>query len=105
MSGTFDLKPRFQGMGIPPKKSLGQNFLISQHVIKKIVESVKQHEFKDLIEIGPGLGALTEPLLGSGLHPRLIELDSDLVEHWRKRGFDVVDADALKLDWDTLKLR
>ncbi len=105
MSATFDLKARLQEMRITPKKAFGQNFLVNPHVIKKIIEAVRVHEFKDLIEIGPGLGALTEPLLTAGLCPRLIELDSDLVEHWRGRELEVIDADALKLDWESLKLR
>ncbi len=105
MSEVFDLKARLTEMGITPKKAFGQNFLVSQFVIKKIIESVRRHEFEDLIEIGPGLGALTEPLLAADLRPRLIELDSDLVAHWRGRGLDVIDADAIKLDWDALALK
>lgn len=105
MSLVFDLKARLQEMGIEPKKAFGQNFLVSSHVIDKIVDSVRAREFKDLIEVGPGLGALTEPLLKRGLEPRLIELDRDLVEYWRKRGLTVIDDDALKYDWNQLNLR
>ena len=100
----FDLKVRLAEMGIVPKKAFGQNFLVSPHVIGKIVESVRARDFKSLIEIGPGLGALTEPLLAGGNRPLLIELDSDLVEYWRRRGLEVRDNDALKLDWDELPL-
>jgi 16S rRNA (adenine1518-N6/adenine1519-N6)-dimethyltransferase len=92
-------------MGLAPKKAFGQNFLVNQMVIKKIIDEVRGRTFTDLIEIGPGLGALTEPLLAAGLRPRLIELDRDLVEYWRRRGMDVVDHDAIKLDWNTLNLR
>jgi 16S rRNA (adenine1518-N6/adenine1519-N6)-dimethyltransferase len=102
---SFDLKARLAEMGIVPKRSLGQNFLVSQHVIGKIVQAVAKHEFKDLVEIGPGLGALTEPLLRAGFKPRLVELDRDLVEYWRGRGLEVVEHDAIKLDWQTLNLR
>ena len=58
----FDLKTRLNEMGLKPKKAFGQNFLVSRHVIDKIVDEVSRHQFKTLIEIGPGLGALTEPL-------------------------------------------
>ena len=105
MSQVFDLKARLQEMGISPKKAFGQNFLVSNLVIQKIISAAGEKPFTDLIEIGPGLGALTEPMLQSGWRPRLIELDRDLVEHWRTRGLDVVDHDALKLDWSTLALR
>src|SRR4029079_19591838 len=103
MSRTFDLKARLAEMGVTPKKAFGQNFLVSTYVIKKIVEAVRVRKFVDLVEIGPGLGALTEEILD--LKPRLIELDPDLVAHWRSRGLDVIDDDALKLDWESLNLR
>ncbi len=105
MRSTADVKSRLEEMGLSPKKAFGQNFLINQNVIAKIVQEVRDQKFADLVEIGPGLGALTEPMLAGGMKPRLIELDRDLVEYWNGRGMDVVDADALKLDWATLKLR
>jgi 16S rRNA (adenine1518-N6/adenine1519-N6)-dimethyltransferase len=105
MSAVFDLKSRLQEMGLSPKKAFGQNFLVSPMVIRKIVDAVRAKPFSDLIEIGPGLGALTEPLLAADLHPRLIELDRDLIEHWRTRGCEVIDNDALKVDWQALSLR
>lgn len=105
MSGVFDLKTRMAEMGIVPKKAFGQNFLVSPQVIGKIVAAVAAREFADLIEVGPGLGALTEPLLARQLQPRLIELDRDVVEYWRGRGLQVYDQDALKLDWQALMLK
>lgn len=92
-------------MGIQPKKAFGQNFLVSNHVIDKIILQVKQNKFTDLLEIGPGLGALTEPLLEASLKPRLIELDRDLAEYWRGRGMDLIEGDALRIDWGALGLR
>ena len=105
MSAVFDLKRRLQEMGISPKKAFGQNFLVSKTVIDRIVGAVQSRTFSDLIEIGPGLGALTEKLIEAGMKPRLIELDRDFVAHWRGRGLDTIDQDALKLDWPSLKLR
>lgn len=105
MSAVFDLRARLEAMGLQPKKEFGQNFLINPHVIARILEAVKRHKFEDLIEVGPGLGALTEPLLETGLRPRLIELDRELVTYWQGRGLDVTAADALKLDWKSLELR
>lgn len=105
MRSTADVKARLQEMGIAPKKAFGQNFLINLNVVAKIVDELGDCEFADLLEIGPGLGALTEPILEKGLRPRLIELDRELAEYWRGRGMDVVECDALKLDWNGLSLR
>ena len=101
-----EIKDRLQAMGLEPKKAFGQNFLINQQVIAKIVAAVKQHKFTDLIEVGPGLGALTEPLLKAGMRPTLIEFDPDLVGYWEKQATNkVVFGDALKVDWGALGLR
>lgn len=96
------LKSRLEELGVRSKKSLGQNFLISDFVIDDIVEEVKRVEPAFLIEIGPGLGALTEALLV--FKPLLIELDGKLAEFWRKRGCSVIENDALKVKWDQLAL-
>lgn len=105
MSLVFDVKSRLAEMGMSPKKAFGQNFLVSAGVIGRIIDAVVAKKFTDLVEIGPGLGALTEKLLEHGLRPRLIELDRDLIEYWRQRGLDTSDQDALKLDWDGLNLK
>ena len=60
------------------KKSLGQNFLIDKNVIKKIIHLVKI-ENRDIIEIGPGEGALTDEILKQNPKSLLaIEKDNDL---------------------------
>jgi 16S rRNA (adenine1518-N6/adenine1519-N6)-dimethyltransferase len=105
MRDSFDLKARLSEMGLSPKKALGQNFLINTQVIARIIEAVRLRAFSDLIELGPGLGALTEPLLEGGARPRLLELDKDLIAYWQGRGLDVTAGDALQLDWQTLNLR
>jgi len=102
---TFDLKARLEAMGLHPKKAFGQNFLVNPQVIGKIIRAVQDTPHTDLMEIGPGLGALTEPLLKAGLKPRLIELDEDLVRHWRDQGYEVLFEDALRVNWNSLGLR
>lgn len=104
MSAVFDLKARLEQMGLQPKKAFGQNFLVNQQVIHKIIEEVKRHKFSDLLEIGPGLGALTEKLLEEKFTPTLIELDRDLIEYWQTQKANVIDADAIQLDWTKLEL-
>lgn len=93
-----------------PKRSLGQNFLVSDHVVERILFAARSESFTDLVEIGPGLGALTEDLLQLGHPLTLIELDRHFVESWRARAAErddlrVIEADALKVNWKELGLR
>jgi len=105
MSAVFDLKERLSQMGVAPKKAFGQNFLVNAHVIGKIIDAVQFQKIENIIEIGPGLGALTEPLLAAALKPKLIEFDPDLAKYWQTRGLEVHYADALKFDWESLGLK
>src|SRR5690606_8077538 len=57
-----------------------------------------------IVEVGPGLGSLTEDLLACGNNLLLIELDAKFAEFWRSRGVDVIEGDALDLRWDELRL-
>jgi len=93
-----------------PKRSLGQNFLISDRVVEQILFAVRSEPCGEMIEVGPGLGAITEDLLGLGKKLTVIELDRRFAEYWRERGARdgaparVVEADALRLDWRELAL-
>lgn len=82
------------------KRSLGQNFLIDAQIIEKIVSKAHSFEASALVEVGPGLGSLTEYLNRDRLV--LIELDSKFAQYWSQQGYQVIEADALKLDWSTL---
>ncbi|MDD7898110.1 rRNA adenine N-6-methyltransferase family protein, partial [Metamycoplasma hyosynoviae] len=61
-----------------PKKSLGQNFLINENINKKIVD-IAQCSNKDVIEIGPGKGALTKYLISKAKNVVAYEIDKDLI--------------------------
>ncbi len=97
---------------IIPKKSLGQNFLHDQNVLRRIAELSLPPVGSDLIEIGPGTGNLTEHLLavratrGQDLGPlRTIERDRRMREVLAERFGDAVtvqEADAADVDWPTL---
>ena len=65
-------------MRVLPKKHLGQNFLVDTEVIDRIIQSIHPLPDQHLIEIGPGLGALTKPLVAKGLTLEVIEVDRDL---------------------------
>ena len=65
---------------IQAKKKFGQNFLIDQHIIKKILDSINPNKSQSILEIGPGLGALTIPLLKKINHIYVVEIDRDMVK-------------------------
>ena len=69
---------------IRAKKRFGQNFLIDQQVIKKILDSLNANTAQSVLEIGPGLGALTIPLLNKLNHIDVVEIDKDMVEYLTK---------------------
>ena len=69
---------------IKPKKSLGQNFLLDQNILKKIV-SLIQVEDKSILEIGPGTGNLTSYILNNNPKKLLVvEKDKFLIDHLKK---------------------
>lgn len=96
------LNKRLQELSHEAKRSLGQNFLISDVVISKILKKVESLKPQQLLEIGPGLGALTDGLKEMALPLRLIELDRNFSHYWREQGFDLIEGDALQLDWSGL---
>jgi 16S rRNA (adenine1518-N6/adenine1519-N6)-dimethyltransferase len=62
------------------KKSLGQHFLKDEKIVERIVDALRQHDFKNLLEVGPGRGALTKHLTKiQGIHFKAVELDEEKV--------------------------
>jgi 16S rRNA (adenine1518-N6/adenine1519-N6)-dimethyltransferase len=94
------LRERRDRLAVQAKKSLGQNFLVSDSVIGKIWKAVEELKPASLLEIGPGLGALTDGLKEMKAPLTLIELDSKLAEYWRQDGCTVIEADALQWSWN-----
>ena len=63
------------------KKSLGQHFLKDEKVVGKIIDALMQHPFKNLLEVGPGGGALTKHLVKiPNIHFKAVELDQDKID-------------------------
>ena len=84
------------------RKRFGQNFLQDSGVVYSIVAAINPSENMHVIEIGPGLGALTKPLLSNLDHLDLLEIDRDLVAYWNQenlKGLNVIEGDALKFDF------
>jgi len=94
------LQKRLDELRILSKKSLGQNFLISDSVINKILAAVEDEKPVRVIEVGPGCGALTDLLAEKYKDLTLIELDRILAEFWRSQNFKLIEADALQMRWD-----
>jgi len=89
-----------------PRKRFGQHFLVDQSVISRIVDAIDPRPGQALVEIGPGLGALTGPLRERAGTLTVIELDRDLAARLRRRpGLQVVESDVLKVDFADLSAR
>jgi 16S rRNA (adenine1518-N6/adenine1519-N6)-dimethyltransferase len=86
-----------------PRKRFGQHFLVDTGVLDAIVTAIDPKPGQALIEIGPGLGALTKPLLERCERLTVIELDRDLAARLRKNAaLEVIEADVLKVDFAAL---
>jgi 16S rRNA (adenine1518-N6/adenine1519-N6)-dimethyltransferase len=95
-------------LGHTARKRFGQNFLHDDYVIDKIVSAIAPKRGQNIIEIGPGLGALTEPVAELVDHFTVVELDRDLAKRLRAHPFirdklTVVEQDALKFDFSSLR--
>ena len=93
-------------IGRYPRKRLGQHFLADPQIAERIVQLAAPHAER-VVEIGPGLGALSELLVQSGEEIWLIEVDADLAQRLRSKFADlrhvhVVEADVLAVDFTTL---
>jgi 16S rRNA (adenine1518-N6/adenine1519-N6)-dimethyltransferase len=89
------------------KKQLGQHFLHDADIIARIVRAVDARPGDRLVEIGPGLGALTLPLLRQHGALTVIEFDRDLIEPLRTAGeragaIQIIHSDVLKVDFSAL---
>ena len=87
---------------IKAKKKFGQNFLTDTSVIKQIIDYINPKENDRVLEIGPGMGALTKPLLSKIKHINVIEIDSDMVAHLKNTIADdqitILENDILMLE-------
>jgi 16S rRNA (adenine1518-N6/adenine1519-N6)-dimethyltransferase len=92
-------------MGRGSKKALGQNFLVNAQKISHIIEAAKKENPATVIEVGPGLGALTIHLRENFSDLTLLEMDDQFAQYWKDQGCKVVHGDALKIDWNTLGLK
>ncbi len=89
------------------KRSLGQNFLVDRNIQRRIVESLDAGPGDEVLEIGPGTGALTRHLAGAVRRLVAVELDDELVVALRREfegapGVQIAHANALELELEAL---
>ena len=86
-----------------PRKRFGQHFLSDKGIIEDIVQAIAPQPGQPMVEIGPGLAALTQPLVERLGRLTVIELDRDLALRLRLHGqLDVIESDVLKVDFTQL---
>ena len=91
------------------KKRFGQNFLIDEFVIAQIINLINLKSDDNIVEIGPGLGALTRPIMTKVASINVVEIDRDIISYL-KINFDsdvinIYEADALKFDFSLFNNR
>lgn len=88
------------------KKKFGQNFLIDQTIINSLIDAIDPQAQDLMVEIGPGLGAMTQPLLKKLNHLHVVEIDRDIIS-WMQ-GFypankiTIHNSDVLKFDFNSI---
>lgn len=92
----------FRNLDKRPDKSLGQNFLVDDTVVRDMVEAAQVDEKDVVVEVGPGLGALTQLLSSKAKQVLAIETDQELVNYLRDhtaKNVKIIHGDALRVDW------
>ena len=104
-----DVRAWCQARGFHPNKTLGQNFLIDRNILEAIVAETGAREGSRVLEVGPGLGVLTEGLLRRGARVTAVEKDPALAAWLRESlckefpdTLELHEGDALEADWGTL---
>ncbi len=86
------------------RKRFGQHFLADRGIIDEIIQAIAPRAGQAMVEIGPGLAALTQPLVEHLGHLTVIELDRDLAVRLRAHlQLTVIESDVLKVDFSTIK--
>ena len=92
---------------VKPKKKIGQHFLSDDNIAKKIIDLVNFKNHRHIVEVGPGMGALTDHLVDSAKNLTLIEIDNECIEYLEKKylnkNLEIVSANFLKYDLKNFK--
>lgn len=104
-----EIKIICQDLGIVPTKSRGQNFLFDQNIVQKIIKSANLTKKDVVLEIGPGLGVLTEDLVKEAKKVIAVELDRKIISFLRDRykkvdNISIIEGDILRMHINALGL-
>ncbi|OGY43803.1 MAG: ribosomal RNA small subunit methyltransferase A [Candidatus Buchananbacteria bacterium RIFCSPHIGHO2_02_FULL_40_13] len=110
MLSLFDIRQICQEYSIVPQKSQGQNFLFDDNIVKKIITAANLNVQDTVLEIGPGLGVLTDYLINEAGQVIAVELDKKLLGFLEKRyqsvnNLKIIEGDILKLDINAFQLK
>lgn len=102
-----ELISELEKMGMRPGRGLGQNFLLDANLLDAIVRINAPTAGEEILEVGPGFGALTERLLATGARVTAVEFDRRLADYLRRRfasaeNLRLVEADACRVDYREL---
>lgn len=90
------------------KKKWGQNFLVDNNLLEKIIKTIKVNNQENVLEIGPGQGALSEKIVDVAKSLSMVEIDPDLIKvlqvHEKLLNLDIINEDILKVDLKSLKI-
>ena len=98
---------QLEKLDMHPSRRLGQNFLVDGNMLNALVQDAQLQQGQRLLEIGPGLGMLTDALLAAGCDVTAVELDHRLAAYLRERyketaNFRLIEGDACRQDFDAL---
>jgi 16S rRNA (adenine1518-N6/adenine1519-N6)-dimethyltransferase len=99
--GTPSWRQRLEALGLSPSKALGQNFLHDRAIVRRIADSAGVEPDDVVLEIGPGLGILTEELAVRAARVVAVELDAQLAAYLpgvMPSNVQIIEADALEID-------
>ncbi|MEA2013172.1 MAG: 16S rRNA (adenine(1518)-N(6)/adenine(1519)-N(6))-dimethyltransferase RsmA, partial [Verrucomicrobiota bacterium] len=103
------IKKILNDIELRPSKKLGQNFLTDGNILDIIMKAVKVSAKDEVLEIGPGTGALTAELLKTGAHITAVEYDHRLADYLKaeyqgNNKLKIIQGDACKMGWNELFL-
>jgi 16S rRNA (adenine1518-N6/adenine1519-N6)-dimethyltransferase len=100
------IKELLENIGVKPSKSYGQNFLVDNNVLKKIIDKSKLKKSEQVLEVGPGLGFLTELLSPQAKSVVVVEKDKRLAQYLEERelaNVKIEKGDVLRFDINKIK--
>ena len=104
LTSPKEVRALLERLGHRPNKGLGQNYLIDANILDIIANTAEIQPEESVLEIGPGLGALTERIIPKAKSVTCIEKDPTMAAYLKSRftGFNLIESDALDVDLNAL---